>query len=101
MFEDGKPNPCLIRGQICSEEPVEVHELIAAGDQAIEATEPRLKKIEQRIILKYNIHKWTFVTGLILLLAARAYLPVSGLIKNSGPQTACTSSSGVKAAGTK
>lgn len=66
--------------------PANIRELIANRDDAIGKVEAHIDKMDQRIRLKYNIHKWSFVIGLVLLVAARAYRPVVEIF--SPPSTA-------------
>ncbi|KWA08771.1 hypothetical protein [Burkholderia territorii] len=70
-------------------EPVNIHTLIAARDEGIKKAGARLKRIERKIVVKYEIHKWSFVVGLALLMAARAYIPVWTLIGDPAKQAKC------------
>ncbi|MCA8304172.1 hypothetical protein LGN24_22045 [Burkholderia seminalis] len=70
-------------------EPVDIHTLIAARDEGIGKADARLKRIERKIIIKYEIHKWSFVAGLALLMAARAYIPVCTLFGDPAKQAQC------------
>ena len=61
------------------EHPVPVQSLIENRTKAIASVEARLKKIERGILRKYTLHKWSFAVGIMLLIAARAYVPVNGV----------------------
>ena len=47
----------------------------------IDALEPAIKRIERRVQSAYEIHKYTFVLGLISVASARGYEPAVALIK--------------------
>lgn len=68
-------------------EPADIHELIAGHDNTITKAQSHLNKIEKRIYLKYAIHKWSFVLGLLLLVGARGYTPAVGIFTRPMPPT--------------
>lgn len=70
-------------------EPADVHELITTRDGIIQKGQSRLDDIEKAIRVKYAIHKWTFVLGLVLLIVARSWLPVVGLFSRPTLQASC------------
>lgn len=70
-------------------EPANVGELIANRDDAIGKVEAHIDKLDQRIRLKYNIHKWSFVIGLLLLIAARGYGPVVEIFSHPSTAPSC------------
>jgi len=70
-------------------EPADVRRLIETRDDIINRGQARLDKIEAAIGIKYEIHKWTFVLGLVLLIVARSYAPVVGVFSRSTPQASC------------
>jgi hypothetical protein len=45
-------------------EPADIHELIAVRDDTIGRAKSRLDTIEKAILLKYAVHKWSFVLAL-------------------------------------
>ena len=59
---------------------VPIEEAINAQDNAITKLKPRLDHIEKWTLKKYDIHKWTFVLGLLFLLMSRAYEPAIGIV---------------------
>jgi hypothetical protein len=61
------------------EAPANVAELIADRKAAIETLEANVESLDGGIRRKYLAHKWSFVIGLILVVAARAYAPVQAL----------------------
>jgi len=70
-------------------EPANIHEVIANRDDAIGKVEAHIDKMDQRIRLKYDIHKWSFVIGLLLLIAARGYGPVVGIFSHPPTAPSC------------
>ncbi|MGC2970457.1 hypothetical protein [Paraburkholderia aspalathi] len=72
-------------------EPVDVQTLLTSRDEGIERAQAFIDRIDRRVRVKYDIHKWTFVFGLILLVAARAYVPVVGMFGETGQRAACAS----------
>ena len=70
-------------------EPANIHEVIANRDDAIGKVEAHIDKMDQRIRLKYDIHKWSFVIGLLLLIAARGYGPVVGIFSHPASAPLC------------
>lgn len=61
------------------ERPVPLESLIENRTTAIAAVDARLEKIERGILRKYTLHKWLFALGIVLLIAARAYAPVTAI----------------------
>ncbi len=57
------------------QEPAKIEDLIADRASGIEEVEARIKELENSILRKYTVHKWLFVCGLALLVAARGYSP--------------------------
>jgi hypothetical protein len=55
----------------------EVADLVKEVDDRIEDRKNILKKIESRIEIKYTIHKWLFVIGLVLLIISRSISLIS------------------------
>jgi hypothetical protein len=49
--------------------------------EIIRKNEPKLVELEKSTRLKYNIHKWAFVIGLILLIGSRGYQPMSAIVR--------------------
>lgn len=76
------------------QEPFDVHELVATRDGIIQRGQARLDKIEKTIHVKYAIHKWTFVLGLVLLIVARSYAPIVGVFSRPTPQASCEQTPG-------
>lgn len=76
--------------------PANVTALVADRTAAVVRVEARVKSLEAGIRRKYGVHKWSFVLGLVLLIAARSYAPVQALAKkhltlpSSGPPPAAT-----------
>lgn len=70
-------------------EPADIRELIANRDDTIGKVEAHIDKMDQRIRLKYNIHKWSFVIGLVLLIAARSYGPVVEIFGHPSTAPSC------------
>lgn len=79
-------------------QPVSTQSLIADRTTAIGAVEAHLKKIERAVLVKYSIHKWAFVLGILLLVAARGYSPVTGFFADpTKAAAACGSQPSVSA----
>jgi len=70
-------------------EPANINDLIADRDNAIGKAQSHIDKMEQRIQLKYGIHKWSFVIGLVLLFMARAYGPVFEVFSRPATTPSC------------
>jgi hypothetical protein len=74
--------------------PANIAALVADRTAAIARVEIRVKSLEAGVRRKYEVHKWSFVCGLVLVVAARSYAPVQSLIKkhltlpSSGPPPA-------------
>lgn len=60
-------------------ESIEV--LLREEDEQINTLDAHIKKIQNSVTIRYQIHRWSFVIGLLLIISARAYLPISNMIK--------------------
>ncbi|MBB4515851.1 hypothetical protein [Paraburkholderia fungorum] len=72
-------------------EPVDIQTLLASRDEDIKKAQAFIDRIDRRVHVKYDIHKWTFVFGLVLLVAARAYVPVVGMFGDTAQRATCAS----------
>ena len=54
--------------------------------QQLEHVDERVRTLGQISMLKYRFFKWTFVVGVFLLLIARSYGPMSGLVSGADKQ---------------
>lgn len=66
---------------IDQEQPAEIATLISDRAEAVARVEERVKSLERGILRKYEVHKWSFVVALLLLILARAFLPIEALAK--------------------
>jgi len=58
-------------------QPIEPNESLRKIEERIDVTVGQVKKLDKGAQWKYTAHKLGFVLGLVLLLIARAYVPVS------------------------
>jgi len=61
-------------------QPIEVDEFLRIIEERLNITVGQIKKIDKGAQWKYKVHKVGFVLGLVLLISARAYVPVSSII---------------------
>lgn len=66
---------------IDQEQPADIGVLIADRKDSVERVQERVKSLERGIRRKYEVHKWSFVLALVLLIAARSLLPVEAIVK--------------------
>ena len=59
-----------------------VKEFIMEVEDGIEILHNQVEKLERKSMGKYKIHKYAFVSGLIFVIASRAYIPLSNIIKH-------------------
>ena len=55
---------------------VPIEEAIEAQDNTITRLTPKKENIEKWILRKYQVHKWSFVIGLLFILLSRSCGPV-------------------------
>jgi len=53
---------------------------VADQQEAIAALDPLIEKLERWTFTKYNLHKYGFVLGLLCVVAARAFKPLSSIL---------------------
>lgn len=63
------------------EQPAEIAMLIANRRDKVAEMEEKISSLERGIQRKYEVHKWSFVFALVLLLVARSILPIEALAK--------------------
>lgn len=63
------------------EQPAEIATLISDRKAAVARVEERVSSLERGIRRKYEVHKWSFVFALVLLILARSFLPIEALAK--------------------
>jgi hypothetical protein len=75
---EGDHRNVIIRDQ--GEKPIK--EFIMEVEDGIEILHNQVEKLERKSMGKYKIHKYAFVFGLIFIIASRAYIPLSNIIKH-------------------
>ncbi len=58
---------------------VPIGEAIQAQEDAVTKLKPKAERIERWTLIKYQIHKWALVLGLLFLLLSRASEPAIGI----------------------
>ena len=59
--------------------PIEV--ALKKIETSAEKTNRRIDNLQKSTLTKYTIHKWTFISGLVLMACARGWAPAEGLIR--------------------
>jgi hypothetical protein len=59
---------------------VSASQYVTEAEASARTVERHLEPIERRQMWKYRVKKWSFVIALCLLVAARAYIPVTGIV---------------------
>ena len=64
-----------------------IDDRLAQYERGVTVLDPVITKLEKHGFVKYNIHRYTFVAGVALLVFARAYVPMKqlafGLLQNA------------------
>lgn len=58
-----------------------ITERIRSFQEAISVLDPIIVKIDKENSIKYTVHRYTFISGLVFLLLSRGYIPVSNLLE--------------------